>query len=484
MSPALHLRRATVVALAVLGILTALPQHSGAAARPRLWLSPRADRGAAVLLDGQALGAPVAIFLAVSSKPTDTGGYTRVEFSVDGELVQTEGAAPFDLGGGTTAAAQLYDPTPLPAGDHVVTARARDRKGRWTTVEATFRTGTSTPSTTSTTSTTLAPTTTTTPTTAAPTTTTTAPVTDVTRPAPAGRVPAFASTSFWYQQIPSDVALHPSSAALVADFDRQWREHYGNVGINTSSYAPPIFVADADTPTRTVRFWDCQGKGYVPSGWSTQFDAVPVPADARPSPGTDAELVIHQPSTDTVWELWKARVLADGTWEACWGGRLQGVSRSHGVFGFPWGTTATGLSLAGGLITPEELEAGRIDHALAVSVVEPRRSVFSWPANRTDGFVSSESAIPEGLRLRLDPTIDVDSLDLTPAARIVARALQTYGMVVRDKSGSVTFYGENVVAEGRSDPYPALFGGVPRYDVLDGIPWHRLQALPMDYGRP
>ena len=37
---------------------------------------------------------------------------------------------------------------------------------------------------------------------------------------------------------------------------------------------------------------------------------------------------------------------------------------------------------------------------------------------------------------------------------------------------------------GGVNPYDALFGGVPWYSVLDGIPVDRLQALPVDYGKP
>jgi hypothetical protein len=300
----------------------------------------------------------------------------------------------------------------------------------------------------------------------------------------ASRAPRFASGSFWYQALSPTAPLHPSSAALVANFNRQWHQYYNNVSINTDRYAPPIYVADAGTPLRTVRFWDCQNKGWLDPAWAAQMLAVPVPDGAQPSAGTDNEMVISQPSTDTIWELWQARWASDGQLEACWGGRLTNVSQSIGSFAWPFGTTAAGLSLTGGMITPEELAAGHIDHALSVALVETKRGEHSWPANRDDGWMDGADAIPEGLRFRLDPTIDVDALNIAPAAKIIAKALQTYGMVVRDTSGAVVLYAENTVAEGRGDPYPGLFGGAPSYSVLNGLPWDRLQALPVDYGKP
>jgi hypothetical protein len=442
-----------------------------AATVPQLFVSPKADRSAAHALDGALVTGPFYVFVARSTNATDVGTIDRVDFKVDGVQVRVEELVPFDLSATATT---------LPDGVHRVDAKVKLTSGVTSMVTATFTVGAPV-TTTSTTSSTTTSTTSTTSTTVQPLTTTT---TSTTVP-PAtvlGRVPRFAAGSFWYQALPAAAPLHPSSSALVAEFDRQWKQYYGNVGINTTKYTPPVFVASATTLPQVVRLWDCQGKGFLDAALSSQFLAVPIPADAAPSAGTDAELVISQPSTDSVWELWRARKTSLGTWEACWGGKLGGASTSIGTFPYPFGTTATGISLAGGLITPEELSAGRIGHALSVSLVDVKAKVFSWPANRTDGSSTATNAIAEGQRFRLDPTINVDALPITRTAKIVAKALQTYGMVVRDKSGSVTFYAENTLAEGRTDLYPALFG-TPTYKVLAGIPWTKLQALPTDYGK-
>ncbi|MDI1279529.1 MAG: hypothetical protein PSU89_18825, partial [Methylobacter sp.] len=39
-------------------------------------------------------------------------------------------------------------------------------------------------------------------------------------------------------------------------------------------------------------------------------------------------------------------------------------------------------------------------------------------------------------------------------------------------------------AQGLPNPYPVLFGGLPTYQVLNGLPFNKMQFLPMDYGRP
>ena len=306
--------------------------------------------------------------------------------------------------------------------------------------------------------------------------------------AKAGEV-VFSPGSFWYQAIPADVPLHPQSADFMNEFLRQKSAYYGTVNLNTREYASPVYTVGADVATVKVKEWDCQKKGFSSPELAAQWTAVPIPGHALPSKGTDAEMTIYQPSTDTVWEFWQARKV-NGEWQACWGGRLQNASQSNGVFPGHYGTTATSLPFLGGQITAEELSRGEINHAIGISLVEAEdHSIFSWPANRSDGLNpnNAPNRIPEGLRFRLDPTVDVDSLKMSKAGKAIAKAAQKYGFVVWDKAGALSIRMQNSLSYttlGQTDPYPALFEGKPNYAVLNGFPWHRLQFLPMHYGRP
>lgn len=305
----------------------------------------------------------------------------------------------------------------------------------------------------------------------------------------ASPAPHFAASSFWYQPIPADVALHPGSATFVAEFLRQKAAYYGTVGINTTSFSSPVYVVGGDVPTTTVKQWDCQNKGLPDAGLSKQWAAVPIPAYAVPAVGSDSEMTVYQPSTDTLWEFWRMRNNS-GTWEACWGGGMQKLSISNGIWPLYYGATATGLPFAGGQITAEELQAGEIRHAIGIALVDADApSQLSWPALRSDGFNPNgvPGRIPEGIRFRLDPAVNVDALNLHPVARIIAKAAQKYGFVFWDKAGAITVRFENPIgytAQGLPDPYPALLGTTPRYAVLNGFPWDRLQFLPLNYGRP
>jgi hypothetical protein len=299
----------------------------------------------------------------------------------------------------------------------------------------------------------------------------------------------FAPTSFWYTPLPASVPLHPNSAGFVTEFLRQKAAYYGTVNINTWSYASPVYTAQADTPTTKVTYSNCQRKIYGEPALEAQWANVPMPSFAAPAEGSDAEMTVLQPSTDSMWEFWVAKKV-DGQWQACWGGKMSNVSASDGIWPFPYGTTATGLPFIGGQITAEELTRGEIRHAIGISLVEVEAATtFSWPANRSDGInpLAAPNRIPQGLRFRLDPSIQVDMLPMTTAGKIIAKAAQKYGFVVWDKAGALSLRVQNpksYTALGQINPYAALFSGKPSYAVLDGFPWDKLQFLPMNYGKP
>jgi hypothetical protein len=127
---------------------------------------------------------------------------------------------------------------------------------------------------------------------------------------------------------------------------------------------------------------------------------------------------------------------------------------------------------------------------MGISLVQAEsHRVISWPARRTDGFNPKRepNRIPEGLRFRLDPAVDVDALPMHPVGKTIARAAQKYGFVVWDKSGAIALRLQNpktYTRLGKENPYPALFAGTPSHAILKGFPWDRLQFLPKDYGKP
>lgn len=279
----------------------------------------------------------------------------------------------------------------------------------------------------------------------------------------------FAPTSFWNAPLTSRAPLDPVSESLVADLGRQVAQ-YGP-WINSVRYSTPVYrVGSSQKRVRVTLDQD---------SWRLRqaLESVPIPAGAEPGVGTQGHMVVWQPATDTMWELWKASLQADG-WHARWGGRMERVSRNPGHFyERNWGATATGLPLLGGLVTLDEMRRGRIDHALALAVPRVRSSVFSWPAQRTDGQVDGPAAIPHGTRFRLDPKLDLSKLGLPRVTRMLAEAAQRYGVVLRDKADAVTFYAEDPARYGIGDPYPSLYDSMSPSQITRRFPWAHLQAL-------
>lgn len=300
----------------------------------------------------------------------------------------------------------------------------------------------------------------------------------------------FGPRSVWRQRI-GDAPLAENSAALAANLAGQVSRYYGGTAaFNVWDYTQAIYTVPAEQ-TRVDVTWDnCQNKSYTPRnllGTGGQFTSVPMPSDARPSSGRDMSISVYQPSSDQVWGFWKANKQADG-WHACWGGRIDNASTAHGYYPDGFGTTATGLAGEGGTVNIKDVQAGRIDHALVLQVVDAAHwANFSWPAQRSDGGSTAPDAIPEGTRFRLDPSLDVDELGLHPVARMVAKAAQQYGFIVSDKAGAVSVVAEDgaaLEAITGVNPWTAMLAGRPGYAVLQGFPWHAMQALPRDWGKP
>ena len=283
----------------------------------------------------------------------------------------------------------------------------------------------------------------------------------------------FARSSFWNKPLGAHATLDPRSASYVADMESQLA--VGNPWINTTYYSTPVYTVGARQ--RTVRVVLDTAYKPLQNAWRK----VPLPRDARPATGTDEHAVVYQPARDRMWEFWHLHRV-HGRWHARWGGEMDHVSRNPGYYTGAhrtWGATATSLPLLGGLIRIGELRRGRIDHALAIAVPRPRAGSFRWPARRTDGWIHDTGAITEGMRFRLDPTVDIAALHLPPIVRMLAEAAQRYGLVVRDKSANVAFYAEDPTPLGWN-PYAGptgFFGGQYPNRLLEQFPWSRLQAL-------
>jgi hypothetical protein len=304
---------------------------------------------------------------------------------------------------------------------------------------------------------------------------------------PVGPFRFFSPSSFWNEELAADAPMDPTSAGVVGAFNEEMAaaaEAKKGPTILTTGFSVPIYTVPASQPTVVVTYTGTSAS--LQAAW----DAVPLPADAQPAAGTDKHLVVWQPSTNKLWEFWHLEKTEEG-WQAGWGGAIENVSSDSGAYGpeaWPgggsryWGASASSLSIAGGLITLEDLERGQINHALAIGIPASRAGVYASPAQRTDGTSSSLLSLPEGAHLRLDPSLDLSTLHLPRLTLMIAEAAQRYGIFVRDTTGNVAFYAQDPIPTG-TEPYTGAHGyfeGKSSGQILASFPWSHLQLLTME----
>jgi len=274
------------------------------------------------------------------------------------------------------------------------------------------------------TATTLAATTTTLPPTTATPLTTAAPP-----PADCRDVPA---DSHWHARV-DGLPVHPRSGDYVAsigagsgvkaDFGAGLWEG-GPIGI-------PVTEAAA-------------GQAEVPVSFEYADESDPgpyaIPPDAPVEGGPDADgdrhVLVVDPGRCRLYELYAAHPNADGSWRAGSGAVYD--LRSHDLRPAGWTSAdAAGLPIAPGLVRYDEVAAGRIDHAIRVTVPSSQ-DAYVWPARHAASDSTDPALPPMGLRLRL--RADVDLSGLAPQARVVAEAMRDHGVIVAD-NGSAWYLG-------------------------------------------
>lgn len=298
---------------------------------------------------------------------------------------------------------------------------------------------------------------------------------------PDGAWRPFSDDSPWNTPIPADPELEPDSADLIADFigSSPWGPH---LDVNIAGYSIPLYWADAGTPTFEV-LAGVGGEGWLGDNGMDAVGTMPIPADAAPDPESDHHLLIVDRGRGLEWGCWNMR-FEGGGWQAglCAQSNLRGTGvRTPATLADPWwmahGARACGFPLVAGLIRMEEVAAGRIDHALIVAYPHIRAGWFTPPASTGQARVGDDAistrGIPCGGRIQFDPAVDVEALDVSPAGKLVLRALQTYGAYVGDFSGALSLYAENSPA---AQAYWAA-GVLDSYALLDRIDLSRFRVL-------
>jgi hypothetical protein len=221
------------------------------------------------------------------------------------------------------------------------------------------------------------------------------------------RLPVAANSSAIVSSIGLDDAVHP-------DFGSGLYEGRP-IGI-------PYDVVSKRTARERVRF------GYADESDQVRY---PIPRGVRIEGGRDADGDRHALLVDRdacrLYELFDLQG-RPGAWSA--GSGATWSLRSNRLRPAGWTSAdAAGLPILPLLARHQEVERGRIDHALRVTVSRSRRA-YVYPARHHASSDPDPSLPRMGERLRLKRSVDVSTLPRQ--ARVVATALKRYGLIVAD----------------------------------------------------
>jgi hypothetical protein len=288
---------------------------------------------------------------------------------------------------------------------------------------------------------------------------------------------AFSASSYWNQPLPINAPTDRNAAQILGFLKNDNATNYvrfAGAGSN-GNWGNPIYWSGPGDPTYAVQN-NCSFK------MAPEFQSVRIPTGAQSDSSTsDAAMTVYDVDKGLVYGFWRAS-FQNNEWSSCGGtvyylnsNGLDGVlaqsdePRNFGHRGVPPPTYA---------VRYDEIQAGVIDHVLKIAVNNTAdENVF--PMTGHENGSTDPYAPPEGTRIRIKPSVDLSTLGLSPAARVVATALQKYGAVIGDQSGGTAILKvENTVAEGRG----WLWSGVLNADSLSSIPLDMYEVIQLGYG--
>ncbi|MBF0608603.1 MAG: hypothetical protein HQL61_13770 [Magnetococcales bacterium] len=292
---------------------------------------------------------------------------------------------------------------------------------------------------------------------------------------------AFSADSPWNTQIPATAKTDKFSMNMIEHLKKTSGELRGNF----VKWTIPLFVIDsAKSPKVDVLGVSENFDPALDPKDSGIASGLPIPDGVWPDPESDGHMLLVDPVAMKSWDFSRARRLSESKWTAStvavWDLKGRGYREPFkGKYWWRYGSRGSGFPLIAGLIRPEEIEAGEIKHALVFASTINRKALIpggqtelcSPPASRTDGNEYGPQFIPEGARMQLDPSLDLDSLKLSPATKVIARAMQKYGMYNGDNAGRFVIYFQNL---GRQNDTWAKYN---YFEDLKNIPIDRFRVL-------
>lgn len=306
----------------------------------------------------------------------------------------------------------------------------------------------------------------------------------------------FSDQSPWNTSIKSNPVIDPMSEDMI--FNLKWTLDYlsipTSIGISYNAWTSPIHIIDFESAPKIDIFNPTGSPFYYtvdPDGDGIARD-IPLPAGIWADPQVDGHMILVDINKKQAYEFSRIQQGIDiitasrvDFWDLNEIGARTVAGPDLGVNYWMSGVRGAGTPFIAGIVRYDEMKAGLITHALAFSgITNRKRNVSSGHglarefcgysplssgqvgvASRSDGFwvdegpvvdghVSPEddqwregASILEGQRIMLSPTLDIEALLVSDDAKVILRALQTYGGYMVDNAIGFNIYFENLGTE-------------------------------------
>ncbi|HJR37730.1 MAG TPA: hypothetical protein VJ819_05035 [Nocardioidaceae bacterium] len=279
---------------------------------------------------------------------------------------------------------------------------------------------------------------------------------------------AFHADSWWNAPLPEDAPTNPFGEEIL-DYLRTGAQSDAGcltlAGAAGSRWGHPIYWAEPSDPEYDL---DDVVDEDIP-----ELDNLRIPEGALPADNGDGSMTVYDLAQGYVVALTDAEYDEDAdTWSAS-GATVtyldsNGLHEQTGRSDDPRNQGSHRGNNGATMAVPwEAVNAGEIRHVLKVASGPEVADRYVFPMVGSDGdYPGTDPKVPpQGLRLRIKPSVDLEDLDLDPQAFVIAQALQRYGFYIGDSGGTTSLKLENTVAEGRGQLWDL------RPDALCGLPF-------------
>jgi hypothetical protein len=262
----------------------------------------------------------------------------------------------------------------------------------------------------------------------------TKPVAHPGRPLAGTHCTVFPADNVWHADI-SKLPVNRHSASWVRSIGRSEDLHpdFGpSYGAQPVPYGIPITVVSDRHPKVRVKFQYGSESDHVryPLGHDTKIEG------GRHAGGDRHAIIVNEASC-RLYETWLTRK-HHHHWTAGSGATWSLNSNKLRPKGWT-SADAAGLPILPGLLRYSEVKAGFVDHAIRFTA--PVTSThFLWPARHEAGSKHSLKYPPMGARFRLNSSFSM--AHYSNNAKVVLRAMKTYGLILADNGSSWYFQGD------------------------------------------